>query len=174
VQAELRLKNSPQIGPVKNFGQPSPMQRAVLRQQQAHRNPSMQAPPIQTVNAVPPSQGQGVFSHSPALQPTPPSHNSSPSAARSPQFPLPDLQGQHSQQHQHSSSQQQRHSFQQARPQIRSRPSSGIIQPQQSPTVAQPPANYYPASFQKHYDQLGKLSRSLLSLLVCGALFVLD
>jgi hypothetical protein len=183
VQAELRLKNSPHMGPVKSFGQQSPMQRAVLRQQQAQRNPTMNAPPIQTVNAVPQSQGQSAFSHSPAMQPTPPSQNSSPSAARSPHFalqggmtsPASDLQAQHQQQHQRTaSSQQQRNAFQQARPQIRPRPSSGIVQQQQSPTVAQPPGNYYPTSFQKHYDQLGKLSRSIFPLSACGALFVLD
>ena len=148
------------------------MQRAVLRQQQAQRNPSMHAPPIQTVNAIPQSQGQGVFSHSPAMQPTPPSQNSSPSVTRSPQFalqtgltsPASDLQGHHSQQHQQRPPmQQQRNSFPQTRPQIRSNPSSGILQPQQSPTAPQPPGNYYPGSFQKHYDQLGKLSRSFLS-----------
>lgn len=183
VQAELRLKNSPHMGPVKNFGQQSPMQRAVLRQQQAQRNPGMNAPPLQPATAVPQSQGQGAFSHSPTLQPTPPSQNLSPSASRSPHFalqggmtsPVSDLQAQHQQQHQRApSSQQQRSGFQQARSQIRSRPSSGIVQQQQPPTLAQPSGNYYPASFQKHYDQLGKLSRSLFPSLACGALFVLD
>jgi len=182
VQTELRLKDSPQTAPGKNFGQQSPMQRAVLRQQQAQRNPNMRVPPIQTVNSVPQPQGQSVFSHSPAMQPTPPSQTSSPSAARSPHFtlhggmtsPTSDLQAQHPQQHQQPPLQQQRDSYRQARPRIQSRTSSGIIQPQQSPAMAQQSRSFYPASFQKHYDQLGKLSRFLFSYPARGALFVLD
>lgn len=143
------------------------------RQQQARHRPSM-APPIQTVNHSSQVGGQRNFAGSPTAQPTPPSQHSSPSTARSPGFalqggmtsPATDMAA------------QQPHQQQQARPIAASHPSSFPPQPRAparslsnaSTSQTFPPrtqANpvmqdtYYPASFQKHYTQLGKLTRSL-------------
>jgi hypothetical protein len=83
--------------------------------------------------------------------------------------PSSDLQTQHlQQQHQRPLSAQRPGSFP-PRPPF-ARPRGGSVnapttqQPLLSPTSSEAPSithhTYYPPSFQKHYDQLGKLSRS--------------
>jgi hypothetical protein len=155
------------------------MQKAMLNRQQQRTNRASMAPPIQTVNPITQAGGPRNFAGSPAAQPTPPSQHSSPSTARSPGFAL---QGGMTSPATDMAAQQP----QQARPLPPSHPASFQPQPRSqlrslTGTTAAPsypprsqPESYYPASFQKHYTQLGKLTRSLFSLSACGALFVLD
>lgn len=177
VQAELALKGSPHLRPVQRpsmASQASPMQKAMLNRQQQVRQRPVVAPPIQTVNQTPRGGGPHNFAGSPTAQPTPPSQHSSPSTARSPGFALQggmtspgsDLQAQHVQQRSMTSSQHQ--SFpSQPRTHMRN------LQGHRNPAGVVSQSNYYPASFQKHYDQLGKLTHFLNSFPACGALFVL-
>lgn len=189
VQAELRQKGSPQFSPVRSrptTGQASPIQRAVMnRHQQSRRHPAL-VPPLQPVDPMSQAAREGVFSSSPALQPTPPSQNSSPSTSKSPGFamqggissPPSELQAQHLQQHQRSQPPQQPRPFPPRQPFPRSRGGSVNViaahQPLLSPTNSEAPPvihqAYYPPSFQKHYDQLGKLSRSFSFLCFSRAL----
>ncbi|KIW25028.1 hypothetical protein, variant 3 [Cladophialophora immunda] len=155
VQAELALKGSPTLRPHRAppiTGQASPMQKAMLSRQQARPRTTM-APPTQT--------------------PTPPSQHSSPSTARSPGFalqggmtsPAMDMATQTPQQqlqartlpppHRSSFLAQSRH---------QGHPMSGPSTSQAYPPRTQQ-ESYYPASFQKHYTQLGKLTRSIVPLL---------
>jgi len=145
------------------------------RQQQARHRPAM-APPIQTVNSSSQSGGQRSFAGSPTVQPTPPSQNSSPSTARSPGFalqggmtsPATDMTTQQPQQQQQQvrplpPSQQHAFAPQRRVPAARTFPNQPTAQAfppraQANPTMQD---NYYPASFQKHYSQLGKLTRPL-------------
>jgi hypothetical protein len=178
VQAELALKGSPNLRPHRVppvTGQASPMQKAMLnRQQQARHRPAM-APPIQTVNPSSQVGGQRSFAGSPTVQPTPPSQQSSPSTARSPGFalqsgmtsPAIDVAVQQPQQQQSGRPlpPSQQHNFaHQRRVQSRQLSNPNTTQtfaprPPSNPTLQD---NYYPASFQKHYSQLGKLTRPLL------------
>ena len=196
VQAELRLKGSPQFGPIRSrppTGQASSIQRAVMNRQQQSRRHAAQVPPLQHVDPMSQAAREGVFSTSPALQPTPPSQNSSPSTSKSPGFavqggissPSSDLQAQHLQQHQRPPPPpppQRPRSFPPRQPFPRPREGSINAPPAQhtllSPTNSEAPSamhqSYYPPSFQKHYDQLGKLSRSFVLPCLCRALFVLD
>ena len=159
------------------------MQKAMLNRQQQVRQRPVAAPPLQTVNPSSRVGGSGNFAGSPTGQPTPSSQHSSPSAARSPGFalqggmtsPASDLQAQHAQQRsvphtQHHSfpPQHRAHSRNLSSP-VTSQPMTGV----RHPTSTAPQSSYYPPSFQKHYDQLGKLSRSFSPSPVCGALFVL-
>ncbi len=159
------------------------MQKAMLNRQQQVRQRPVAPPPSQSVNPSSHIGGPGNFSGSPTGQPTPPSQHSSPSTARSPGFalqggvnsPVSDLQAQHPQQRPMAPS--QRPSFP-----TQHRAHSRNLS---SPATSQPSANarhsasathqraYYPSSFQKHYDQLGKLSPFFSPSLACGALFVL-
>ena len=145
------------------------------RHQQSRRHPAL-VPPLQPVDPMSQAAREGVFSSSPALQPTPPSQTSSPSTSKSPGFamqggissPPSELQAQHLQQHQRSQPPQQPRPFPPRQP--FPRPRGGSVnattthQPLLSPTNSEAPPvihqAYYPPSFQKHYDQLGKLSRS--------------
>jgi hypothetical protein len=89
--------------------------------------------------------------------------------------PSSELQAQHLQQHQRPQPPQQPRSFPPR--QTFHRPRGGSVnapaahQPLLSPTNSEAPSvvhqAYYPPSFQKHYDQLGKLSRSF-SFLCCS------
>ena len=158
------------------------MQKAMLnRQQQARHRPSM-APPLQTVNPTTQTGGPRNFVGSPTGQPTPPSQHSSPSTAISPGFalqggmtsPATDMGTQQPQQQQQVRSLRPSHpsSFApQPRSQVRSMSSPNSAQPYPTRTQQE---SYYPASFQKHYTQLGKLTCSFFSFPACGALFVLD
>jgi hypothetical protein len=202
VQAELRQRGSPQFGPVRSrpvTGQASPIQRAVMNRHQQSRRHIAQAPPLQPVDPMSQAAREGVFSSSPALQPTPPSQTSSPSTSKSPGFavqggmasPSSDLQAQHlQQQQQQPPAQQQPRPLPPPRPmsfpprQPFPRPRGGSVnvptgqQSLLSPTNSEAPSvihqAYYPPAFQKHYAQLGKLSRSLFFPCPSRALFVLD
>lgn len=201
MQAELSSKTeSPQLAPTKVVqqagNQPSPVQRAIMnRHHQARRSLSGIGPKVVSSYAAAQSRQERHFpSHSPQLQPTPPSHTSSPIATKSPGFvqegvnsPASDVQSQH-----HIQQQQQRKTQpQQQRPQIpprtaaqshpRAYPGIAIPTPDSAPHLMTPStagesrsgggsdksrsrSEYYPSQFQNHITQLGKLSRPLLSI----------
>ena len=169
----------------RSTGYASPVQRAAMNRLQQNRR-SAQIPPIQPVNPTSQAAGEGVFSSSPSLQPTPPSQSSSPSASKSPGFvvqggmasPAPDLQTQPMQYQPRPMPQPRPKSFPprptQARPMVSQTPFSEGQQTHAAPLQPQPPSqNYYPPTFQKHYDQLGKLSRLLSPFLSQSSLVVL-
>lgn len=203
MQAELSSKTeSPQLAPTKVVqqagNQPSPVQRAIMnRHHQARRSLSGIGPKAVSSYAAAQSRQERHFpSHSPQLQPTPPSHTSSPIATKSPGFvqegmnsPASDVQSQH-----HSQQQQQQQ--QKAQPQQQRAPipprTASQSHPRAYPGIAIPTSDsathlmtlstagesrsgggtdkscpgsaYYPSHFQNHINQLGKLSRPLLSL----------
>ena len=156
------------------------------RQQQARRMPAGIAPKLEPVNPMVQANREGVFSNqSPQLQPTPPSQTSSPSTSKSPGFMMQggispsgaDFQAQHQPQQQQQQQQQLPRPSQQPPPRSLTHPPFPLAAEQMAP-VHQPnvpmstggampgvPSTYYPSPFQKHYDQLGKLSRPLLSCL---------
>ena len=158
------------------------------RQQSAARQrPAMAPPPIQTVGQPPRANVLGETMNSPLVQPTPPSQLSSPSTTRSPGFsmqgmasPTADLQPrqQYPQQRQmrplpHSTfQQQQQQQQQQQRAHNRSISTHAMGQPYSRRSMhipaSQAQANYYPTSFQKHYDQLGKSTPSHLFQFLSG------
>lgn len=140
------------------------MQKAMLhRQQSARQRQAMAPPPIQTVNS-PRSSVTGEVINSPLIQPTPPSQRSSPSTTRSPGFmptgasptDLPPRQQFHQRQMQLPAFQQQQ---QRAHNRSMSANTLGHGYSRRSMHMSQQPQNnYYPTSFQKHYDQLGKFT----------------
>lgn len=121
---------------------------------------------------------------SPQLQPTPPSQTSSPSTTKSPGFvgqggmtsPPSDLQAQQQLQLQQQQPRRQQQLKVNCHPRIQPHP--GIRMPstdqsaaQLTPQTAGPTGSgsartttYYPSPFQNHTDQLGKLTRPLLSI----------
>ena len=184
VQAELRAKTgSPLLGPTHvphSMTQPT-VQRAIMnRHHQVRRSNSNIAPKIEP----------GATLQSPQLRPTPSSHASSPSS-NSPGFhnpgvmtpPASDTQLQHQQQQQQ---QQQRLQVAKAQPAHGMAGSSGAnIGRLGTPGMVGTPlgpkgqgssgtgstggtpvaAAYYPSpTLQSHYEQLGKLTRPLLSV----------
>jgi hypothetical protein len=189
VQAELRAKGSPHLGPTKGpmapTSQASPIQRAMMnRQQQARRPTAGIAPKLDPIIPMAQPNRDGAFSNlSPQLQPTPSSQTSSPSTSRSPAFAVQggispstsDFQAQqpHPQQRPQPQPQPQLRSLHPSHPAI-----SGVTPTSIGPTnVPAPmipmttaaasglPSAYYPSPFQKHIDQLGKLTRPFLSFL---------
>lgn len=186
VQAELRLRSGAfGVGPLKPNNvvapkQPSPLERAAL-----NRNPAQTHKPGIAPKTEQPSMSQrpreGPYAvHSPHLQPTPPSHVSSPSNAKSPGFGLQgamsptgaDFQAQQQQQHARPQLLSQPRGFNQAHPQM-GIPHSESMEPVTSQPMmpsgsaamtSRMPSAYYPSPFQKHYDQLGKLTRTFFPL----------
>lgn len=146
-----------------------PMQKAMLnRQQSARQRSAMAPPPIQTVMQHSRSNLSAEQMNSPLGQPTPPSQRSSPSAIRSPGYPMQGLASpvadiqprqQFSRQRQiPPMSQGNFHPQQRSHNRSLSANTAGQPYPRRSMhvPVSQTQANYYPPSFQKHYDQLGK------------------
>ncbi len=86
VQAELRMKSSPHLGPMKTpqamTSQASPAQRAMMNRQQAARsNCTTVVPPLQPVNTTMQNGHESIYSQ-PSPYPRPPSQTPSPSASR--------------------------------------------------------------------------------------------
>jgi len=148
-----------------------PMQKAMLNRQQsaARQRPAMAPPPIQTVGQSPRLNVLGEPMNSPRGQPTPPSQRSSPSTTRSPGFPMQgmaspttDLHPRHQYSQQRQMQPMPQGGFQQQQQRGHNRSVSAHNMGQSYPRrsihipVSQTQANYYPTSFQKHYDQLGK------------------
>ncbi|KAK2757227.1 hypothetical protein FQN54_004741 [Arachnomyces sp. PD_36] len=188
VQAELRLKNgSPNIQPTKPLPphQNSPLQRAAVNRQSTHRHQKSGIAPKLDQNGMPQPQRENVFAaHSPQLQPTPSSHVSSPSAAKSPGFALQggmsptgtDFQAQQQQQPRSQLLQRPR-AFSQTQPTglphtdpVENIGDPQAVMPVTTAPVSAHPSSYYPSPFQKHYDQLGKLAQ--LTFLQCWGSFV--
>ncbi|KAI9737490.1 MAG: hypothetical protein M1834_009645 [Cirrosporium novae-zelandiae] len=177
VQAELRSRQGGahvaqiKASPTSHI---SPIQRAVVNRQHQVRRPNAAiAPKLDTVEKS--NQAAGIYpNQSPQLHPTPPSHASSPSTARSPGFP----QGGMTPSTSEFQPQSQMH--------IQSLPSgmAGNGQPNASvsqtppgsmhaaisppmdqkgghvpPGAGNAPNSYYPSPFQRHIDQLGKLTQ---------------
>ena len=180
VQAELKSKNDPtQISPHSlppAAHQPSPIQRAVMnRHTQARRSASG----IMKLNHAQPSPTSSISvpKQSPRLQPTPPSQVLSPTTSRSPVglvqggmiSPAVDLRAQQQQQPRPKA----RAPPPQMPPNISTSMSGSNVQAilpasrastsheMTSATSAQ--SSYYPSPFQTHIEQLGKLTRPLLS-----------
>jgi hypothetical protein len=180
VQAELRAKTgSPHLGPThmpQNMSQPPTMQRAIMnRHHQARRSTSNIAPKLEP-GAVPVTHAHPSMPNnpSPASRPTPPSHHSSP-ISNSPGFPQ---QGVMTPPASVESQLQTQRSHQQVKTQLH----HGLPMPPSAGGISQPmtaamkgqgssgpgsmggvPAAYYPSPFQNHIEQLGKLTRPLLS-----------
>lgn len=193
VQAELRAKTgSPHLGPThmpQNMAQAPTVQRAIMnRHHQARRSQSSIAPKLEP----------GAPLQSPQSRPTPSSHASSPTAI-SPGFHNPGVMtppGSDSQMQFHQQQQQQRLQAAQAAKQPINQGNQGLpghggllgnqgvgapLAPKGpgsggTSTGGTPAAAAYFASpnFQNHYEQLGKLSRPLLSFSFYRAMFVLD
>jgi hypothetical protein len=185
VQAELRAKTgSPSLGPThmpQNMVQPPTVQRAIMnRHQQARRANSNIAPKLEpglpAVGLAPPHINQ-----SPQTRQTPSSHHSSPSS-NSPSFPTQgvmtppgsDTHLQQQQQQQQLLQQQQRNQQQHKSQMPHGLPLPGGLGSQMGPamkgqgtsgpgSMGGVQAAYYP-SFQNHIEQLGKLTRPLLSI----------
>ena len=198
VQAELKSISEP--GPSRlpsNIPQQTPVPRAIMNQQQNSRRsvsrPSPRLLQAQKLNASTAS------TKSPQLQPTPPSQTSSPTASRSPNFAIqggiipphpglqPQSQPQPKPQQQPQPSSLRTNTFQPLRsyPGITLATSSVDMQPTAfSPmsnpqgagrsSVGGPRSNPWPSPYRTHMEQLGKLTRPFLSLLLNRALFVLD
>lgn len=195
---------SPNLGPTRapasantSPNQP-PLQRAMMnRHQQARR--SIGAPPkAEGVHGLPLIQPDGALpNRSPLSQPTPGSHLSSPSttATRSPNFiaqGAPSVSpnfGPMAPQQQHLRPQPPRSQYTPImgpqRPSVVTNqpPSSGLSSAStvgsgagsvMSSSTSGGPSGYYASPFQSHMDQLGKLTRPLLSPLRHRAMFVLD
>lgn len=121
---------------------------------------------------------------SPQSRPTPPSHHSSPTS-NSPGFPI---QGVMTPPASDSQMQQMQRVHQQLKPQPQhgmTLPQAGVLGPAlisggkgqggSGPgSTGGVAAMYYPAPFQNHIEQLGKLTRPLLSFSFNRAMFVLD
>ena len=194
VQAELRLKSgSPSVPPVNmapQMTQPSPLSRPPMTQQPTSRISGGIAPKPDTGRG-PQAHREGIYSiHSPQLQPTPSSHVSSPSTAKSPGFPLQSAISPTTTSDIHSS--QQRHTFgPYPRPHILPHPGNfvpgpSIMTPSSAGDPVEPnmasrssasggplnsssnnhtthsrgPSAYYMSPFQKPYEQLGEISHS--------------
>ena len=178
VQAELKSKSDrPQVSPhglPPVTHQPSPIQRAVMnRHTQARRSASGIIKP----NNIQPSPTSSTSKQSPRLQPTPPAQALSPTSARS---PVGLVQGGMISSGVDLRAQQQ----QQPRPKPRIPPqqmppniSTSMSAPNTQPilpasrssagtdltSATSSHSNYYPSPFQTHIEQLGKLTRPLLS-----------
>ncbi|KAL1857841.1 hypothetical protein Plec18167_001757 [Paecilomyces lecythidis] len=180
VQAELRLKGAaPGMPPVKPSGmapkQPAPLERTAIHRNSLSRQKAGIVPkPDQP--GMPQQHREGAYGmQSPQLQPTPSSHVSSPSTARSPGFGLSgamsptstEFQTQQQQQHGRPPLLPQQRSFNQG-PSSMGMANADSMEPATSqsvmpggtaPIASRMSSAYYPSPFQKHYDQLGKLSQ---------------
>jgi bZIP transcription factor len=124
VQAELRMKSSPQLGPTKALpgmnSQASPIQRAMMNRQQVRSNSTSVVPPLHPVNTMVQTGHENSFSHPPRYQRIP-SQTSSPSNQRPAGFAMQDglssptsnfsAQPMQQQQQQRPQLRTQRHSF---------------------------------------------------------------
>lgn len=191
MQAELKSKTQstnipPHSAALPQNHQPSPVQRAVMNRHTQNRR-SASGITISPLHAHP-SPTSGIAKSSPRLQPTPPSRVISPTVTKSPvgyvqggmTSPGVDMQAQRQQQPSHKSR--------------ISPPQPPSISTSMSAPMPQAPApyhrnstasiemasatssqtSYHPSPFHTHYEQLGKLTRPLLSVSLYRAMFVLD
>ncbi|MCJ1337859.1 hypothetical protein MMC09_003143 [Bachmanniomyces sp. S44760] len=189
VQAELKTKeNAAQSGPSKGSSQPtnpSSVQRAIMnRHHQARRSVSANTPKLLSALSAS-SHPSSSSTHSPQLQPTPPS-TLSPTVSRSPNYvfqggmtsPGAGLQAQQQQQQQHPQHPSQLPPRVGTYPNSRGYPNIAIStshpnmpHPAQSPAAGQfsgerssaggTKINHWPSPYQTHIEQLGKLAPPL-------------
>lgn len=177
VQAELRLKSAaPGMAPVKPNTmvpkQPAPLDRTAIHRNSLTRQKAgiVPKPDLPGMSQQHREGAYGV--QSPQLQPTPSSHVSSPSTARSPGFGLSGAMSPTSTEFQTQQQQQQQHGRPPLLPQQRSfnqgpssmgMANSDSMEPATSqsmmsggtaPIASRMSSAYYPSPFQKHYDQL--------------------
>ena len=193
VQAELKSKTGsstvlPHSTQPGGAPQPTPVQRALLNRQSHGRRSTSGS----SSRAIRPHSSQSSSVQSPGLQqPTPSSQILSPSTTKSPigvakggmllpsgdmkaqpqQQPLPPLESRTYPQQPPS-----RLSIPTSRSSLQGTASSTADTSRSSDvgSTAGTQTSFYPSPFQAHIEQLGKLSRPLLSLLFNRALFVLD
>lgn len=160
VQAELRAKESPSLGPShmpQVMAQPPTVQRAIMnRHNQARRSNSNIAPKLEP---GPPGH-HSLVNPSPQTRPTPSSHHSSPSSA-SPAFSQPGVMTPPGSEIQHQAQLHQRGQHQ-MKPQM----AAGLPRPGSNGSIMKAPGNngtgvigaptgaYYPSPFQNHIEQL--------------------
>ncbi len=200
MQAELKSKTEgssvlPHSANPAGAQQPTPIQRAVMnRHSQVRRSTSGS----QGSRILRPHSSHTSSNHSPRLQPTPPT-TISPSTTRSPVglpkggmiLPSGDLTAQHQHQQQQQQQQQQHpplepRGYPQQAPSRLSIPATRPTAQNMTPSTTDGSrgseldsttgthSSFYPSTFQAHIEQLGKLSRPLLSVFLNRALFVLD
>lgn len=194
VQAELSAKTgNPQGGPARhpvNGGpQPSPIHRAIMNRHQQSRRSISGAPVIDTAAATMPGRPVHPSKTSP-MQLTPPSQAISPTSTSSSSRaqgvmtpPMVDVLAQQRPQPRtpqpHPSQQpgppSQPHGLPPTHPLTAAGPHASMTaSSSQAPVGGIPHSNYYPSPFQSHLEQLGKLTRPLLSFFYNRAMFVLD
>ena len=179
--------------PPASTNQALPIQRALMnRHHQARRSAGGIAPKFEPTHPVTGQREGGLPTQSPQLQPTPPSQTSTPSTTKSPGFvaqggmtpPGSDLQAQQQPQpqlhHQRQHQQPRPHQPPKAQSRPRIQPHPGILIPTTdavgshlAPQTARSAGSgsaststFYPSPFQSHIEQLGKLTRPLLSLFI--------
>ena len=169
---------------------PNPVQRALMnRQNQVRRSTSGSGS-----QALRPRSSQASSNHSPQLQPTPPLQNISPTSIKAPMSlgkggimsPSVDLKAQQQQQppppheshpYPHPQQPPSRLSIPATRPSLQTMTPStgdGSRSSEMGSATGTSHPNFYPSPFQAHIEQLGKLSRPLLSVFLYRAMFVLD
>ncbi|KAI4870791.1 hypothetical protein F4820DRAFT_466498 [Hypoxylon rubiginosum] len=163
VQAELHAKTgSPNLGPThmpQNMVQPPPMPRAILnRHHHARRSASSIAPKLEPgVTSLPHPAGVQQSIASPKNRPTPPSH------AASPTNPTPPFGSQAAPSPAPSDHTSMRSAIPpQMKPQLAPMPGMAAAarqQMMQQHAGGPRPTAFYPASFQNHFQQLGKLTQ---------------
>lgn len=169
--------------------QPTPVQRAVMNRHNQVRRSTSGSQGSRILRA---QSSHTSSNHSPRLQPTPPT-TTSPSTTRSPiglpkggmVLPNVDLKAQHQQQQQPPPPLETRGYSQPAPSKLSipaNRPTMQNITPSTTDgsrgseldSTTGTHTSFYPATFQAHIEQLGKLPRPLLSVFLNRALFVLD
>lgn len=195
VQAELKSKTEgfhvvPHPPTQGGLPQPSPVQRALLNRH--NHSTGRRSTSGSGSQALRPRSSQTSSTMSPRLQPTTPSQNLSPTSTKAPIglgkggiiSPSVDLKAQQQQQPQpphepHAYSQQapSRLSIPATRPTMQTMTPStadGSRSSEMGSAAGTAHSNFYPSPFQAHIEQLGKLSRPLLSVFLYRAMFVLD
>ena len=192
VQAELKSKTAgptllPHSTQSGGASQPTPVQRALLNRQSHGRRSTSGS----SSRALRPHSSHSSSVQSPGVQPTPSSQIVSPSTTKSPigvakggmLLPSVDMKAQQQQQ---PLPPLESRTYPQQPPSRLSIPTSRSSLQGTAPSTADTSrssevgstagtqTSFYPSPFQAHIEQLGKLSRPLLSLRINRALFVLD
>ena len=195
VQAELKSKTEgshvmPHPPHQGGLPQPSPVQKALLNRH--NHSTGRRSTSGSGSQALRPRSSQTSSTMSPRLQPTRPSQNLSPTSTKAPiglgkggiMSPSVDLKAQQQQQpppphepHAYSQQAPSRMSIPATRPTIQTMTPStadGSRSSEMGSAAGTAHSNFYPSPFQAHIEQLGKLSRPLLSVFLYRAMFVLD
>lgn len=153
-----------------NMNQPPTMGRAIMNRHQNRRSNSNIAPKLEP-GAVSASHAYPSIhpNASPQTRPTPPSHHSSPTS-NSPGFPTQGVMtppASDSQAQMQRASQPMKTHIHHGLPPVTGPSMVSVMKGQGSSGpggMGGAPATYYPTTFQNHIEQLGKLTRPLLSI----------